>query len=55
MSLFSSIFNIKKTTPKLKFTNVDKFFLKYMLICDNSITYNLTKLFQMKLKTTKGY
>ena len=37
-----------------KFTNFDKFFKKYTLIWQLS-QYNLTKLFQMILKTTKRY
>ena len=49
---FSSIFNIKMATQK--FTNFDKFFFKCMLLWQLS-QYNLTKLFWMKLKTTKHY
>ena len=37
-----------------KFTNFDKFFFNCMLIWQLS-EYNLTKLFQMKLKTAKHY
>ena len=47
----SSIFNIKMATQK--FTNFDVF-LKCVLIWQLS-QYNLTKLFQMKLKTTKHH
>ena len=47
----SSIFNINMAAQK--FTNFDKFF-KCTLIWQLS-QYNLTKLFQMKLKTTKHY
>ena len=52
MLLFSSIFNIKIVTQK--FTNFDKFFCKCMLIWQLS-QYNSTKLFRIKLKTTKCY
>ena len=53
MLLFSSIFNIKMTTQK--FTNFDKFFLKKCTVMWQLSQYNLTKLFWMKLKTTKCY
>ena len=49
--VFLSIFTIKMATQKL--TNLDVFF-KCMLIWQLS-QYNLTKLFHMKLKTTKHY
>ena len=52
MLLFSSILNIKMAIEK--FTNSGKFFKKYMLIWQ-LLQYNLTKLFQMKLKITKCY
>ena len=48
----SSIFNIKM--PAQKFTNFDKFFKKCTLIWQLS-QHKLTKLFQMKLKTTTCY
>ena len=48
---FSFIFSIKMATQKY---NLDKFFLKYMLIQQLS-QYNITKLFLMKLKITKHY
>ena len=52
MLLFSSIFNVKMATQK--FTNFDKFF--FLMYADmTAVTYNLTKLFRMKLKTTKCY
>ena len=50
--LFSSIFNIKIATQK--FTNFDKVFFKCTLIWQLS-QYNVTKLFHMKLKTTKRH
>ena len=50
--LFSPIFSIKMTIQK--FTSFDKFFLKCMLIWQLS-QYKLTKLFWMKLKTSKRY
>ena len=49
---FSSIFNIKVAMKK--FTNFDNFLKKSMLIWQLP-QYNLTKLFWMKLKTTKCY
>ena len=47
--MFSSIFTIEMA--KEKFTNFDKFF--FNAHCMTAVKYNLTKLFQMKLKTTK--
>ena len=46
MLLFSSIFNIKMATQK--FPNFDVFFKMHTYI--TAVTYNLTKLFQMKLR-----
>ncbi len=52
MLLFSSIFNIKMATQK--FTNFGKSFFKVHADM-TAVTCSLTKLFQMKLKTTKCY
>ena len=46
-----SIFNTKMAMQK--FTNFDKYFKKSMLI-QQLLQYNLTKLFPMKLKTTRA-
>ena len=48
---FPSIFNIKMSTQKC--TNFDVFFKMHADM--TAVTYNLTKLFQMKWKTTKCY
>ena len=53
VAFFPSIFNIKMATQK--FANFDKFFFFKAVLTWQPSPCNLTKLFQMKVKTTKLY